>query len=184
MTSASDPRVLASTNILHPQGVRLRIEECCEPFDIPYASENPDGPRAREFHVLKQSLSLALYSRTLASVLAFTEQFGRFSPEEVTQLISLDKNRAAELQEHLESIRQCHVMIQYDSMALRLPDISDDLRNIVVTRMKGNEATLVHDMESFTHLGRGVGIVGAILLDQRSVFYSHHLGVLLCYIQN
>lgn len=159
--------LLDSTKSLSAQGLSIAIAECCEPFNIPYVYEDPTGPRARAFHSITHALSVAWYSRALEAVLTFAKEYGRFSPDEVSELIAIDQDREDELNEQLESVRQCHVMIQYDLMALRLQNLPDDLRTTLTTRVKGFEANLAHDMESLTHIGRGLGIIGAIVLDQR-----------------
>lgn len=174
--SASDPRALAAMRLLPPREVAIRIDECCENFEIPYVYEDPNGSRARAFGSIIHSLSVAWWPRALMSILIFIEEYGRFSPDEILELVSIDEDRDDELSEHVESIRQSHVMIQYDSMALRLPNLSDAMRTTITTRIKGTEATLAHDMDSFNHMCRGLGIIGAIILDQKSAFFQLFFG--------
>lgn len=169
--SPSDPRFLALTRLRHPRDVIVEVTSCCEPLSIPYVYEDPAGPRHRSFKYITRPLEAGQYERALLAVLEFNEQFGRFSPDEVHELTSIGEDREDALNEHAQSIQECHVLIAYESMALRAPNLSDAQRTTITQRLNGVRSTLDHDMESFTQMNRDLGTIGAIILDQRRVHY-------------
>lgn len=170
-TSPLDARSICVMGLLHPKDVLLQITTACEALKICGSDQddNPIGRRQSSFKLITRSLEVAQYPQALTSILQFTQEYRCFNLDELAQVEKIERDRVEELHEQAESIRQSHILIEYDCTALRTSNLSEDLRAITTARIKASEMTVAHDMAALGFISRGLGIIGSIVLDQRSV---------------